>query len=117
MSFVNAAELRELTATVFKTYLVPSEAGRFYHEAAGAIKDKPEAERAEAHEQLGPPFVHVWVAFLRSLEATKGLAPEHVSTVKTYLEGNVVKSSPVQLAAYVRQCRAKPCRKIEGKEG
>ena len=26
----------------------------------------------------------VWVAFLRSLAATKGLAPEHVSTVKTY---------------------------------
>ena len=44
-----------------------AEAGRFYHEAAGAIKDRPEAERAEAHEQLGPPFVHVWVAFLRSV--------------------------------------------------
>ena len=66
LSLVNAAELRELTATVFKTYLVPcaepvavamAEAGRFYHETAGAIKDRPEAERAEAHEQLGPPFV------------------------------------------------------------
>ena len=53
---VNAAELRELTATVFKTYLVPcvepvaeamAEAGRFYHKAAGAMKDMPEAERAE----------------------------------------------------------------------
>ena len=60
-----------------------AEAGRFNHEAAGAIRDRPEAERAEAHEQLGPPFVHVWVAFLRSLAATKGLAPEHVSAVKT----------------------------------
>ena len=49
------------------------------------------------------------VAFLRSLAATKGLAPEHVSTVKTYWEGNVAKSS--------RHCRAKSCRKIEGKEG
>ena len=86
------------------------EAGRFYHEAAGAIKDRPEVERAEAHEQLGPPFVHVWVAFLCSLAATKGLAPEHVITVKTCWEGNVVKSSPVQLAAHVRHCRAKPCR-------
>ena len=66
---------------------------------------------------LGPPFVHVWVAFLRSLAATKGLAPEHASSVKTYWEGNVVKSSTVQLAAHVRHCRAKPCRKIEGKEG
>ena len=94
---------RELTATVFKTYLVPcsepvaeamAEPGRFYYEAAGAAnKDRPEAERAEAHEELGPPFVHVWVAFLRSLAATKGLAPEHVATVKTYWEGNVVKSS------------------------
>ena len=100
LSSANAAELRELTATVFKTYLVPwsepvaeamAEAGRFYHEAAGAINDKPEAERAEAHEQLGPPFVHVWVAFLCSLAATKSLAPEHVATVKTYWEGNVVK--------------------------
>ena len=29
----------------------------------------------------------------------------------------MVKSSPVQLAAHVRHCRGKPCRKIEGKEG
>ena len=55
LSLVNAGELRELTATVFKTYLVPStenvaeamaEAGRLYHDSAGAIKSKPEAERA-----------------------------------------------------------------------
>ena len=89
LSLVNAAEL---TATVFKTYLVPcsepvaeamAEAGRRHQKAAGAIKNKPEAERAEAHEQLGPPYVHVWVAFLCNLAATKGLAAEHVSTVKT----------------------------------
>ena len=30
--------------------------------------------------------------------------------------GNVVKSSPAQLAAHVRHLRAKPCRKIDGKE-
>ena len=102
LSSVNAAELRDLTATVFKTYLVPcaepvaeamAEAGRFCHEAGGAIKDKLEAERAEA----GPPFVHVWVVFVRSLAATKGFGPEHVTTVKTHWEGNVVKSFPVQL--------------------
>ena len=68
LSLVNAAELRDLTSTVFKTYLVPStenvaeamaEAGRLYHDSAGAIKNKPEAERADAQEQLGPPFVYV----------------------------------------------------------
>ena len=62
LSLVNAAELGELTVTVFKTYLVPcsesvaeamAEAGRLYHESAGAIKSKPEAERADAQEQLG----------------------------------------------------------------
>ena len=125
LSLVNAAELRELTATVFKTYLVPgsesvseamAEAGRIYHESAGAIKSKPEAERAVDQEQLGPPYVHVWVAFLRSL-AARGLAPEHVAVLKSHRESNVVKSAPVQLAAHVRHCRAKPCKKIEGKEG
>ena len=126
VSLVNAAELRELTATVFKTYLVPgsesvseamAEAGRIYHESAGAIKSKPEAERADAQEQLGPPYVHVWVAFLRSLAATRGLTPEHVALLKSYWDSNVVKSAPVQLAAHVQHCRAKPCKKIEGKEG
>ena len=81
LSLVNSAQLRELTATVFKTYLVPgsesvaealAEAGRLYPGSAGAIKSKPEAERADAQEQLGPPYVHVWVAFLRSLAATRG---------------------------------------------
>ena len=59
-------------------------AGRLYHESAGAIKSKPEAERADAQEQLGPPYVRVCVAFLRSLAATSGLAPEHVALLKSY---------------------------------
>ena len=94
-----------------------AEAGRLHHESAGAIKSKLEAERADAQEQLGLPYVHVWVAFLCSLPATRGLAPEHVAALKSYSESNVVKSAPVQLAAHVRHCRAKPCKKIEGKEG
>ena len=126
LSLVNAAELRDLTSTVFKTYLVPSsenvaeamaEAGRLYHDSAGAIKNKPEAERADAEEQLGPPFVYVWVAFLRSLAATKELGTEHVAVLRQYWESSVLKSAPVQLAAHLRHCRAKPCKKIEGKEG
>ena len=161
LSLFNAAELRELTATVFKTYLVPgsesvaeansttnplaqSRASPNPSRAEGAGRHRLQnlpgpllgarvrsigrgrseiprsswrAERAEAHEQLGPPYVHVWVAFLRSLAATKGLAAEHVATVKAYWKSNVVKSAPVQLAAHVRHCRAKPCKKIEGKEG
>ena len=126
LSLVNAAELRDLTSTVFKTYLVPSsenvaeamaEAGRLYHDSAGAIKNKPEAERADAQEQLGPPFVYVWVAFLRSLASTKELGAEHVAVLRQYWENSVLKSAPVQLVSHVRYCRAKPCRKVEGKEG
>ena len=126
LSLVNAAELRDLTSTVFKTYLVPSsenvaeamaEAGRLYHDSAGAIKNKPEAERADAQEQLGPPFVYVWVAFLRSLASTKELGAEHVAVLRQYWENSVLKSAPVQLVSHVRYCRAKPCKKVEGKEG
>ena len=47
----------------------------------------------------------------------RGLATEHVAVLKSYWESNVVKSAPVQLAAHVRHCRAKPCKKIDGKEG
>ena len=126
LSLVNAAELRDLTSTVFKTYLVPStenvaeamaEAGRLYHDSAGAIKNKPEAERADAQEQLGPPLVYVWVAFLRSLASTKELGAEHVAVLRQYWENSVLKSAPVQLVSHVRYCRTKPCRKVEGKEG
>ena len=115
LSLVNAAELRDLTSTVFKTYLVPSSEN--VHDSAGAIKNKPEAERADAQEQLGPPFVYVWVAFLRSLAATKELGAEHVAVLRQYWESSVLKSAPVQLVSHVRYCRAKPCRKVEGKEG
>ena len=106
LSLVNAAELIDLTSTVFKTYLVPSsenvaeamaEAGRLYHDSAGAIKNKPEAERADAQEQLGLPFVYVWVAFLRSLSSTKELGAEHVAVLRQYWENSVLKSAPVQL--------------------
>ena len=73
--------------------------------------------RARRRSQLGPPYVHVWVAFLRSLAATRELAPEHVAVLTSYWESKLVKSAPVQLAAHVRHCRAQPCKKIEGKEG
>ena len=117
LSLVNAAELRELTATVFKTHLVPGSerVSEAMAEAGRIFKSKPEAERADAQEQLCPLYVHVWVAFLRSLAATRELAPEHVAVSKSYWESNVVKSAPVQLAAHVPHCRAKPCKKIEGK--
>ena len=125
LSLVNAAELRDLTSTVFKTYLVPSsenvaeamaEAGRLYHDSAGA-RTSPKQSARDAQEQLGPPFVYVWVAFLRSLAATKESGAEHVAVLRQYSESSVLKSAPVQLASHVRYCRAKPCRKVEGKEG
>ena len=76
-----------------------------------------ERVRSNGKRRVGPPYVHVWVAFLRSLAATRRLAPEHVAVLKSYWESNVVKSAPVQVAAHVRHCRAKPCKKFEGKEG
>ena len=95
-----------------------AQAGRLYQNSAGAIKNKPEAERADAQEQLGPPFVYVWVAFLRSLASTKELGAEHVAVLRQYWENSVLKSAPVQLVSHVRTARrAKPCRKVEGKEG
>ena len=114
LSLVNAAELRDLTENVAEAM---AEAGRLYHDSAGAIKNKPEAERADAQEQLGPLFVYVWVAFLRSLASTKELGAEHVAVLRQYWENSVLKSAPVQLVSHVRYCRAKPCRKVEGKEG
>ena len=97
LSLVNAAELRELTATVFKTYLVPC--SESVAEAMVQSRASPKQSAQDAQEQLGPRYVHVWVAFLRSLAATRGLAPEHVAVLKSYWESNVVKSAPVQLAA------------------
>ena len=94
-----------------------AESGRLHHDSAGAIKNKPDAERADAQEQLGPPFVYVWVAFLRSLASTKELGAEHVAVLKQYWENSVLKSAPVQLVSHFRYCRAMPCRKVEGKEG
>ena len=83
LSLVNAAELRDLTSTVFKTYLVPStenvaEAMAEAGDSAGAIKNKPEAERADAQEQLDHPFVYVWVAFLDAHRVLPG--PDHLPT-------------------------------------
>ena len=127
LSLVNAAELRELTATVFKTYLVPcsesvaeamAEAGPLYHESAGEIKSKPEAERRRSRTARSLVRACVGgVSAQRSLAATRGLAPEHEAVLKSYWESNVLKSAPVQLAAHVRHCRVKPCKIIEGKEG
>ena len=71
---------------------------------------------ADAGAELGPPFVHVWggVSARRGGNERVGARPR--GDGENFL-GKPVKSSPVQLAAHVRHCRAKPCRKIDGKEG
>ena len=85
-----------------------AEAGRLCHDSAGAIKNKPEVERSDAQEQLGPPFVYVWVAFLRSLASTKELGAEHVAVLRQYWENSVLKSgaSAVGIACLVLQSEA-----------
>ena len=40
-----------------------------------------------------------------------------MAVLRQYWESSVLKSAPVQLVSHVRYCRAKPCRKVEGKEG
>ena len=40
-----------------------------------------------------------------------------MAVLRQYWENSVLKSAPVQLVSHVRYCRAKPCRKVEGKEG
>ena len=117
LSLVNAAELRDLTSTVFKTYLVPSsenvaeamaEAGRLYHDSAGAIKNKPEAERANAQEQLGPPFVYVWVAFPAQLGLDEGVGSRTRGSSETVLGEQRVeeRTSEVGIARQVLQSEA-----------
>ena len=65
LSLVNAAELRDLTSTVFKTYLVPStenvaeamaEAGRLYHDSAGAIKNQARSRARRRSRATRSPF-------------------------------------------------------------
>ena len=115
-SLVNAAELRELTATVFKTCLVPC--AEPWRRQIGSITKQRAPSRTGEGSRTALSTIRERVGGVLALfGGDEGLAPEHVATVKTYWEGNVVKSSPVQLAAHVRHCRAKPCRKIEGKEG
>ena len=65
--------------------------GRHQGQTRGRTRRGSRAARSPVRARVG--------GFLRSLAATKVLATEHVATVKTYWEGNVVKSSPVQLAA------------------
>ena len=75
-----------------------AEAGRLHHESAGAIKSKPEAERAEAQEQLPRSCTCGWRS-CAVWQRRGGLAPEHVVVLGEQHD------------------RAKPCKKIEGKEG
>ena len=63
----NSSELRAVTGTMFHTFLLPAgnpvaaalvESWKVYHEEA--------AKDPKGHE-LGPPFLHMWVALLQAL--------------------------------------------------
>ena len=117
LSLVNAAELRELTATVFKTYLVPG--SESVAEAIAEAGRLPLAQSRASPKQSAqtPKSNSVPRTCMCGWRSSAVWRRRGGWQLKSYWESNVVKSAPVQLAARVRHCRAKPCRKIEGKEG
>ena len=126
LSVVNAAELRELTATVFKTCLVPcsesvaeamAEAGRLYHESAGAVKSKPEAEaRRRSRAARSPVRARVGGVPAKS-GGNEGAGARTCSGVEVVL-GEQRGEERAGAAGGARSALlSEACKKIEGKEG
>ena len=124
LSLVNAAEIRDVAAVTFTTWLLPSsaktveamlEAGKQYHEEVQKFNGLGEAERQRRSEALGPPFLHVWAALIREAANETRIPGGATALIRRYWTEVVCAMPMSDLAAQVRHCRCRATKKFEGK--
>ncbi|CAK0875658.1 unnamed protein product [Prorocentrum cordatum] len=109
LALTQAAELWDLIAAVYLTFLIPAastiakamkEAGRDYHAQAKRIKE-------------GPPFLHVFKAMIKAAYSVQGLSEGSRKVIENFWKQHVLQRELHDLAEQIRHCRVKDTRKKE----
>ncbi|CAK0805772.1 unnamed protein product, partial [Prorocentrum cordatum] len=111
------AELRDLIAAVYHTFLIPAaspiasamkRAGQEYHAHAKQLKANGGQDGSGGgHDILGPPFLHVFKALVKAAHETED--PNQTA----FWTNQVLKEELHSLAEQIRHCRSKDTRKKE----
>ncbi|CAK0841260.1 unnamed protein product [Prorocentrum cordatum] len=118
LALTQAAELRDLIAAVYFTFLIPSDAsiavamkkaGQDYHAQAKLLK----SGGGGGHDILGPPFLHVFKALLQAAHEVAGLTGQHREMIAEFWANRVLKEELFALAEQIRHCRIRDTRKKE----
>jgi len=131
---VNAAEMRTLCGTVYRTFLIPAKAklaedmlaaGKLYNDTAKEQKDKKaklekEGKKEEADKidlaAAGPPHMQVWAAMCFSA-AKQCQDPQSKTRLEEYWNTQVCGQSMQNLGRHVNLCRAKKVKPQKGTAG
>ena len=107
LSVANTAELRSVCGVVFHTFLLPADnvitkavlaTGKDYHDTV--------SENPKSHS-LGPPYLHIWVALVKSLGKAESITPTLKQSLETYWKERICTVQREALAEDVRHCRLK----------
>ena len=107
LSVANTAELRSVCGVVFHTFLLPADnvitkavlaTGKDYHDTV--------SENPKSHS-LGPPYLHIWVALVKSLGKADSITPTLKQTLELYWKDRICTVQREALAEDVRHCRLK----------
>lgn len=116
VSATNMQALREITGSVYRTFLIAAsnpiakcmlDGGSKYHQKTLDIKDtykEDAAQKRKELENLGPPFVHIWVDLLEHLIESEKTPQPSKAVLKTYWGERVLQAPLMELCDEVRIC-------------
>ena len=110
------AHVRELMGVAYHTFVF-SEKTTVIKGVLAATKKYFEWVKEEGKEhKRGPPFLHAWTAFVKSLGESDNTKSEDKKMLAAYWQEQIVQKTLEDLSLEVRFCRASECFKKQGED-
>jgi hypothetical protein len=112
LCLTNATEIRDISGVIYITYLVKKESSICEAMKEAGVKYDTAVQGNPTHN-LGPPFLHVWIAMIKAMIQMKGMEEAHKELLTNYWNGTITKKGMEELVAEVKYCRLKRTQKPE----
>jgi hypothetical protein len=112
LCLTNATEIRDISGVIYITYLVKKESSIVEAMKEAGVKYDGAVQGNPTHN-LGPPFLHVWIAMIKSMIQLKDMEEAQKELLLKYWNGTIMKKGMEELISEVKYCRLKRTQKPE----
>jgi hypothetical protein len=112
LCLTNATEIRDISGVIYITYLVKKESSICEAMKEAGVKYDDAVQGNPTHN-LGPPFLHVWIAMIKAMVQLKDMEVAHKELLIKYWNDTIMKKTMDELITSVSYCRLKKTMKPE----